>query len=219
MPVTVTNVARCSRFRGTGQRGRSAATLSVTVPNTVTAGNALVLIATGATTSALSAPAGWTLSAARTWVRHHHGSLVEGGDGRRHRLVGRRDHPRLVQPPCNSSPTQAPTARRRWSTRRPWRPRLQQPSSLRRRRAPSPPQVTSSSPTGRRRTPRPTGHSPRPPARPSGRLPLAGARRPHRLDRYRRRLGLGRIDRWADHECECQRRRLGLVDDRGRSLT
>ncbi len=59
--MTVTNVAPAVGFVGHAETAGAASTLSVTVPNTVTAGNALVLISTAATTSALGAPAGWTL--------------------------------------------------------------------------------------------------------------------------------------------------------------
>ncbi len=61
VPVTVTDVAPAVGFVGQANAAGAASSLAVTVPNTVTAGNALVLIATAATTSALSAPAGWTL--------------------------------------------------------------------------------------------------------------------------------------------------------------
>ena len=61
VPVTVTDVAPAVGFVAQANAAGAAPTLSVTVPNTVTAGNALVLISTAATTSPLSAPAGWTL--------------------------------------------------------------------------------------------------------------------------------------------------------------
>ncbi len=61
VPVTVTNVAPAVGFVAQANAAGAAATLSVTVPNTVTAGNALILIASGATSGALAAPAGWTL--------------------------------------------------------------------------------------------------------------------------------------------------------------
>jgi PKD repeat protein len=61
VPVTVTSVAPAVGFVAQANAAGNAASLSVTVPNTVTAGNALVLISTAATVSPLSAPAGWTL--------------------------------------------------------------------------------------------------------------------------------------------------------------
>jgi hypothetical protein len=61
VPVTVTNVAPAVGFVAEANTAGAAGTLSVTVPNTVTAGNALVLISTAATISSLSAPSGWTL--------------------------------------------------------------------------------------------------------------------------------------------------------------
>jgi PKD repeat protein len=59
VPVSVTATAPAVAFVAQASTNGNAMTETLTVPNTVAAGNALVLIATGATPSALSAPAGW----------------------------------------------------------------------------------------------------------------------------------------------------------------
>jgi PKD repeat protein len=60
VPVTVSNAAPAVAFVAQAAGSGIGTTQSVTVPNTVSAGNALVLIATGATTGSFTAPAGWT---------------------------------------------------------------------------------------------------------------------------------------------------------------
>ncbi len=59
-PVSVTDTAAAVAFVGQANTNGNATTETVTVPSNVTPGDALVLIATGATGSPLSAPAGWT---------------------------------------------------------------------------------------------------------------------------------------------------------------
>jgi PKD repeat protein len=59
-PVTVTAAPQAVAFVGSAQVAGNATSETVTVPANVLPGNALLLIATGANGSAMTAPAGWT---------------------------------------------------------------------------------------------------------------------------------------------------------------
>ncbi len=76
-PVVVTALA----YVGSNQSAGKLATQTVTVPAAVTTGNALVLVASTAGTTAPTAPAGWTLVKSQAaGTRAHHQRLEQGRD-------------------------------------------------------------------------------------------------------------------------------------------